>query len=635
VCGIAGIIDFRGQPVDPGIIEGMCGLLAHRGPDHQGTRIRGGVGLGHRRLAITDLVTGQQPLANEDGSVWVVFNGEVYNYLALRDQLREMGHSFTTETDTEVIPHLYEEYGDGFVEHLEGNWAIALWDEKSRRLILTRDRIGKKPLTWMARDGMVRFASEAKALFADPSVSREVDHGGMLDVIHYGFTTEDRTMFAGVAMVPPATLLVFEEGREVKRRRYWDFADIAPYRGSLSDARAEFTSIMSTVTGERCMGDVPYGLMLSGGIDSPLVGSFLVEHQPTLKTYTIARRDSEDETSAAATVARHLGSDHHVIDLEEANVARLAARIPWMFDQPFFNDAAIANFQFAQAISAELTVAITGDGGDHAFSGTLRHLGDEYANRIRRVPRPLVAAGAGIVESSARIVGDRRSLRQAHHVLRASAIPTPRRWIALHQQNLPARHRELLATPYWDVDGYDSYAAPLGHYRRCRSAEHLNRLLYADLRFQLPPNDLLKVDRTFMYNQIAGRAPLLDHRVIEFAASLPAAWKRKGRVMKWFLRDVAAHRLPREVVSLPKVGLAVPLRTWLRGPLGQKVGDVIRSESFARRGIFDPGGARTALDAHRAGRVDYGYSIWTMAMTELWYRSFADAFVVPDERIWE
>ena len=635
MCGIAGIVDFRGRPIDPAIIQAMCRLLAHRGPDHEGLFIRGGVGLGHRRLAITDLITGQQPLANEDGSVWVVFNGEIYNYRELRTRLTDMGHTFTTETDTEVIPHLYEEYGVDFVEHMEGNWAIAVWDDKSQRLILTRDRVGKKPLTWMADGGTIRFASEAKALFADPHVSREVDHIGMLDVIHYGFTTEDRTMFAGVSMVPPATLLVFERGHLVKSREYWDFADVAPYRGSLPDALTDFTSLMSTVTRERCMGDVPYGLMLSGGIDSPLVGSFLIEHQPALKTYTIARRDSEDETTAAASVARHLGSDHHVIELEDVSVARLAARIPWMFDQPFFNDASIANHQFAEAISRELTVAITGDGGDHAFSGTLRHLGDEYAHRIRRVPRPLVAAGAGIVGSSARIVGDRRSLRQAHHVLRASTIPTPRRWVALHQQNLPARHAELLATPYWGVEDYDSYGAPLAHYHRCRSNEHLNRLLYAELRFQLPPNDLLKVDRTFMYNQIAGRAPLLDRRVVEFAASLPSAWKRRGRVFKWFLREAAARRLPPEVVSLPKVGLAVPLRKWLRGPLGEKVANLVRSESFASRGIFDSGGAQFAVDAHRTGRADYAYAIWTMAMTEVWYRSFIDTLAEADERVWE
>jgi asparagine synthase (glutamine-hydrolysing) len=636
MCGICGIVDFRHKPaISRDTVLRMCGLVRHRGAD-EGSYFSARAGLGHRRLKLTDLVTGQQPLPNEDRSVWVVFNGEIYNYASLRTRLEALGHVFETQTDTEVIPHLYEEYGDDFVSHMEGNWAIALWDERRERLVLTRDRIGKRPLLWMCTGGIARFASEAKALFADLSVPREVDPHGMMDVIHNGHVTEGNTMFRGVSMVLPGTLLVIEHGEVTSEDTYWDFSDQQPYAGSLEDAREEFSEILSDVTRQRLIGDVPYGLLLSSGIDSTLVASFIVEHAPSLKTYTVARGGRDDEVEGAGLMARHIGSDHHVLDLADADIPFITGRIPWMFDQPFFNDATIANYLVAQSISGDLTVAITGDGGDSGFSGTTRHLGDAVASRVQRAaPGVAVRAGVGALRAAGRAVGNREVVRKAGLVMDAAQIDQDRRWLALNQQNLPIRHAELLATPFWRQNGYDPDAAVLAYYRRCTSPDHLNRVLYSELKYQLPCNDLFKVDRSFMYNTIAGRAPLLDRRVIEFAASLPADWKRRGRTCKWFLREVARTRIPPELIRQRKVGLSVPFRSWLRGSLGVKVERVISSERFARRGIYDQAGALAALDSHRRGRADFGYTIWTMAMTELWYRTFIDAFAEPDERIWD
>jgi asparagine synthase (glutamine-hydrolysing) len=637
MCGIAGIVDFRARPeINPRTLRRMCALLAHRGPDDEGILVCGRAGLAHRRLSITDLVTGGQPLANEDGSVWVVFNGEITNYRALRTDLERRGHRFASRTDTEVIPHLYEELGLDFVSRLEGNWAIGLWDSKHERLVLTRDRVGKKPLVWSEHGGIVRFASEAKALFADSALTRSVDPRGLLDVLTYGYVTEEHTMFEGVSMLRPATLAVFERGRKVTERRYWDVADAPPFAGTVEEALEDFTALFSQVTGERLLGDVPYGLLLSGGIDSSLVGSFIVEHEPDLRTYTIARRDRDDETAAAALAARSLGTRHTVVELAAADPAEVAARIPWMFDQPFFNDATIANMLVSSSVSREITVAITGDGGDHAFSGTLRHLGDELARTIARAPQPLVAAGLGITGVGERLVGPCRPLRRAGLLMKASQVDPRSRWLTLHQQQLPAGFRDLLATRAWDAAGdYDPHESPLAYYDRCASPAHLNRVLYAELTFQLPPNDLMKVDRTTMYNQIAARAPFLDRRVLEFAAALPAAWKRRGRFLKWFLRELASRRLPHQLSRLPKTGLAVPLREWLRGPLGLDVARLIESSSFRRRGLFNLEGARYALAEHRAGRADYAYALWTMAMTELWFRCMVDTFGEPDRRIWD
>jgi asparagine synthase (glutamine-hydrolysing) len=638
MCGICGLVDRRsGADHRRAELEAMSALIAHRGRDHEGIGTHAACGLGHRRLAITDLVTGQQPLSNEDGSIWVVFNGEIYNYKQLRAQLERHGHSFVTQTDTEVIPHLYEEYGDSFMTRMEGNWAIGLWDERRSRLLLSRDRLGKKPLLWAATGGVVRFASEAKALLASPGVPRAPSMAGILDVLTYGYVTETNTMFEGIQMVLPATTLLFESGRTTPTEiRYWDFASVPPYRGTLQDAKAEFGQIMSDVTRDRLIGDVPYGLMLSGGIDSTLVASFIVDQEPALKTYTVARGDAEDETNGAMSMARHIGSDHHEIPLAAIDPVAIGARMPWMFDQPFFNDASFANYAVAAAISGELTVAITGDGGDHAFSGTTRHLGEEIAARVARAPGPVLAAAAAGSSIGTRLAGARPRFRRAHQLMRVSQTRPERRWLSLHQQNLPISYPHLLGPTAREAQGrFDAEKAALGYYRACTSDDRLNRILYAELKFQLPPNDLLKVDRTCMYNAVAGRAPLLDRRVVEFAASLPATWKRTGRTLKWFLRQVATDRIPPALVSAPKVGLAVPLRAWLRADLGAKVAQVVSSPSFASRGLFDQALAIRVVDDHRHGRKDYGYVIWTMAMVELWYRSFIDQLAEPSPAIWE
>ena len=626
MCGVAGIVDLRPTPdVDEATVRQMCGLLAHRGPDHEGVVVSGCAGLGHRRLAITDLVTGQQPLANEDRSVWVVFNGEIYNWRRLRSWLEKRGHHFVTSTDTEVIPHLYEEFGDEFVNHMEGVWAIGLWDERRRRFLLSRDRVGEKHLVYRAVGGIIHFASEAKALFADPKLTRAVDPQGLLDVLTFGFVTEERTMFEGVSSVLPATVLVFEDGRPPTSRRYWDAADVPAFDGGFTDAVDELEHILSQVARERLMGDVPYGLLLSGGVDSPLVGSFLVEHDPNLASYTIRRGDANDETASAATIAAHLGSEHHVVDLNHADVTKVAARIPWLFDQPFFNDAAIANHLLAETVRDELTVVITGDGGDHAFSGISRHEADAIASRLVSVPDLLLATGEAVATACARASGMNDGLRRLALVMRGARIrDSRRRWLALHELHLPMQHPELVAAAPPHVNGYDPEAAPLAYYDQMSSAEHLDRMLYAELRFQLPANDLLKVDRTFMANQVAGRAPLLDRRVLEFATSLPSSFKRRGRTCKLPLRELARRRLPAQVSRSAKIGLAVPLRRWLRGPLGESVGRLFASKRFADRGVFDQRGALHALDRHRRSRADYGYALWTMAITELWFRCQID-----------
>ena len=488
----------------------MSALIAHRGPDHEGFRTHGACGLGHRRLAITDLVTGQQPLSNEDGTVWVVFNGEIYNYKQLRSRLERRGHSFVTQTDTEVIPHLYEEYGDSFVTHMEGNWAIGLWDERRSRLLLSRDRLGKKPLLWTAVGGVIRFASEVKALLSSPGVPREPSMAGMLDVLTYGYVTEANTMFEGIQ---DGAARDYSAYSSPVRRRLPRAVTGTSHRcpntpGRCEAAKDEFCQIMSDVTRDRLIGDVPYGLMLSGGIDSTLVASFIVEHESTLKTYTVARGDGDDETDAAMSMARRIGSNHHEIPLETIDPVAVAARIPWMFDQPFFNDATFANHAMAAAISGELTVAITGDGGDHAFSGTSRHLGEAIAAQVARTPRPMLAAlGAGS-SIGTRLAGPRPNFRRAHQLMRVSQTRPERRWLSLHQQNLPISHPYLLGPVAIEAEAmFDAERAALAYYGKCPSRDRLNRILYAELKFQLPPNDLLKVDRMGMYHSVAGRAP--------------------------------------------------------------------------------------------------------------------------------
>lgn len=634
MCGIAGIADFSGAPVERDAVERMCAQITVRGPDDAGVHLAPGIGLGHRRLAITDLVTGRQPLGNEDGTVWVVLNGEVYNYKELRAELEARGHRFATATDTEVVVHLYEELGPAFVRRLEGTWAIGLWDAERRRLVLSRDRLGKRPLVWHAAGGVVRFASEPKALLADTAVPRDVDPAALRDVIWHGHVVEDRTMWSAIRTVRPATTLVFEDGRLASAEEDWDFADVAPFAGSLEDGIAAFESVFAEATHERLMGDASHGLLLSGGIDSALVASFVADREPGVHAFTIARGDKDDESEAAAAVARHVGAEHHVVPIGAEDPAEIAARIPWIFDQPFYNDAAIANTLLARAMGGQVTVAITGDGGDNTFGGAWRHIGDSGARTLARAPGAVVAAGAAAGEAGQWLTSSRAARRVAKG-LRAAQVEDRRRWLSIRQHDLPIGHRALLGTPLWETNGADPDAPAPALYDRCTSSDHLNRLLYAELRFELPPNDLMKVDRTFMRSALMGRSPFLDRRVVELAASFPAEWKQRGRTFKQLLREVARRRLPADVAERPKTGLQVPFREWLRGPLGEKVGGLLRSDSFAARGAFDRAGALVALDRHRRGRGDYGYALWTMAMTELWFRSFVDTFGEPDERVWE
>ena len=324
--GIAGVVDFRpGARVERETVERMCSLIAHRGPGRGHPRRRA-PGSAHRRLAITDLVTGQQPLSNEDGTVWVTFNGEIYNFRRSAPALEARGHRFQTQTDTEVIPHLYEEHGIDFVHALEGNWAIGLWDERRRRLVLTRDRMGRRPLVWSLKDGVVRFASEAKAILADPAVSREIDQSALIDVIRFGTTVEARTMFRDVSAVKPSHRLVFEDGRLVSDDLYWDCNDVARVEGGFEEAIDGFTDVLAAATTARIGGDVPYGLLQSGGIDSSLLASFIAEQAPGLKTYTVATGGVDDETDAATAVARHVGAEHTVIPLANIDPRRSPRR---------------------------------------------------------------------------------------------------------------------------------------------------------------------------------------------------------------------------------------------------------------------------------------------------------------------
>ncbi len=434
--GICGVVDFRaGALVERASIERMCALIAHRGPE-QGVHVEGGVGLGARRLPITDLVTGQQPLSNEDGTVWVTFNGEIYNHEELRPPLEARGHRFQTKTDTEVIPHLYEEHGLDFVQHLDGNWALGLWDERRRRLVLTRDRMGRRHLMWSFKDGVARFASETKAILSDPAVSRDLDPRSIVDIVQYGIVIEDRTMFREISALRPSQMLVFEDGRLVSDGLYWDYYDVAPFEGTFEDGIDAFEDVFAAAVRSRLGGDVPYGVLQSGGIDSSLIASFVAGEGVPLRTYTISTGGIDDETDAATAVARHVGAEHTLIPLSKADPVEIAPKIPWMTDGPFMNDGLIANLLLARSIGSEVTVAITGDGGDHTFAGTWVHLGDAMA---QRVPRPLAPVGAWVTDAGHALTRNRtaRRLSKGFHGAR---IPQRSRWLAMRQHDMPGRH---------------------------------------------------------------------------------------------------------------------------------------------------------------------------------------------------
>lgn len=626
MCGIAGFVG--GAPAE--LLPAMLRVLEHRGPDDRRVHAEPGAGLGTARLAIIDLAGGQQPMANEDGSLWVAFNGEIYNHRALRPPLEAKGHRFRTRSDTEVILHLFEEAGEGCVESLRGMFAFAIWDARRRRLFLARDRLGKKPLYYWQRDGLFLFASEPKALLCHPGVARSVDWEAFHHYLAFGYTPSARSVFAGIAKLPPAHTATLDGG-VLTLRRYWRLPDaggLAPLGGSLAEVKARIRAELREAVRLRLESDVPLGVFLSGGIDSSAVVATMREvTSGRIATFSIGFGTAAadfDELPYARLVARRFATDHHE-EILEPKVADLLPALVEHLDEPFADSSAIPTFVVAQATARHVKVALSGIGGDETFGGYPRYLGVRLSEPYARLPRAL----RGLVGGAARrLVAESEASRNWGDWVR--------RFTAGADRGLPERYLGWtrffgegdlaeLATPAlrarWEADVETAARAA---FAGRRAGDPVDGACRIDLATYLPDDLLVMADRMSMAHSLELRAPFCDHRVVEASLAIPSAVKIPGFRLKGLLKAAFADTLPREVLAHRKQGFMVPLARWLRTDLRGLVEELLAPPRVRARGLFVPAVVERLVREHQQGSRSHADRLWTLMIAELWMQRHLD-----------
>lgn len=617
MCGIAGLADPTGvREADTHLVDAMLRTLAHRGPDDHVVHSERGAVLGTRRLSIIDIAGGRQPLTNEDGTVVAAQNGEIYNYVELRRELLRSGHTLRSDGDTETLVHLYEEHGAGMVEHLRGMFAIAIWDASRRRLLLARDRLGKKPLYWRLDGGRLSYGSELKALLADPSLDRTVDREALALFLAYQYVPSPMSILAGVHKLPPASVLVWEGG-EPRIERYWTLEYGPKSHRSLEEDRDACLDRLREAVRIRLRSDVPVGCFLSGGIDSSVVTALMAEMSPEpVRTFTIGFDvDTFDESRQAEAVARHF-STRHITEVVSLDALSLLPGFAHTYDEPFGDPSAIPTMRVAQLAAQELKVVMTGDGGDELFAGYRRYIADA---RYRFLPRHLIRVGAAV---TARAIGAvrpgsvvARRIRSAGGLL---GLPADERYDRLLRITSPILEHKLLSNGRKASADYLARQMP-GQV----PSDRIDQLLRIDTLTYLPEDLLVKMDRATMAASLEARSPLLDQDMVTFAARLPANRKLNAGRSKVLLRDVARRLLPATISDLPKHGFAVPTDAWFRSSVGAYFEQVALSPDAFLRDILDQDVVAGLYSEHRSRAVDHGHRLWALLALELWGRTWA------------
>ncbi len=618
----------------------MCDTIVHRGPDAHGCYVNGPVGLGSRRLSIIDVDGGRMPIANEDETVWVVYNGEIYNYPSLRERLERAGHHFATNTDTETIVHLYEEEGDDFVRHLNGMFALALWDQRKRRLVLARDHLGIKPLFYAVTDDRLVFGSEIKALLAD-GVDREIDPIALHDYLSLNYVPGPRTMFAGVRKLPAGHLLTVEaESGAVSVREYWDMppADERPVFKTGPELENELLQLLRDIVRDQMISDVPVGAFLSGGIDSSVVVALMseVSGRP-VQTFSVGFAEkSYSELPYAQLVAERFHTDHHELVMPPRAHDVVSAMANY-FDEPFADSSSAAVFAVSDLAARHVKVALSGDGGDELFGGYYTYQADKLAGVFRRLPRFLAA---GLIPKIVNLLptSDRKAsldFKLKRFVAGASLPPLEAHfaWKAFFSEAMKAdlyRSSNGNGNGNGHRNGNGDHHGPRasvdllqGHFDRYATDDLINRLLYVDTKVQLVDCMLTKVDRMSMAHSLEVRVPLLDLRLVEFMSRLPSSLKVRGLTLKYLLKRVARRLLPREIMRRPKAGFSIPVAVWIKGELRDMVSDYLSPHRIEAQGLFRAAAVDEMLQAHWSGRRDYSRNIWNLLMFSLWHERYA------------
>jgi asparagine synthase (glutamine-hydrolysing) len=619
MCGICGIVSSNGAP-DLEAVARMRARLAHRGPDDDGLFHRGPVALAARRLSIIDLAHGHQPIANEDGSVVVVQNGEIYNYRELKRELEGSGHRFATDCDTEVLVHLYEEHGEGFVERLRGMFAVALWDAREERLLLARDRFGIKPLYYRFVNGDLSFASELKAMLEQPGFSRAIDPQGMSAYLAFNSIPAPLTIFAEVRKLQPGFLLTWRDGA-IEQTRYARPRPVPADRVRKEPAdelAAELREVLRDSIRAHLVADVPVGVLLSGGVDSGGITALAAaESADPVRTFSIGFEESGyDELSRARLVAERFGTDHHELILRP-DAVDLLPKLVESFDEPFGDSSALPTYLVSELAAGEVKVALSGEGGDELFGGYYTYVADLLAPRVGRLATlasPLIGA---LPSSDARVGFDYKAKR----FVGAASNPDPLLRHLGWKEIFSTENRHALSGE--GDSGWDPIDLYRERYAETADAEPLARMQDVDLGIYLVDDLLVKTDRLSMAHSLELRVPFLDPRVAEFALALPTPLKVRGFAKKRLLRRALAPLLPREIVRGRKQGFSIPLAAWLRGPLEPFAREVLAAANLERQGCLDPAAVTPLLDRHCSGREDLSRQLWGLMAFTLWFDRYA------------
>ena len=627
MCGITGFVNANGNAADRSTLERMNRAITHRGPDEDGFYVKQNAALAISRLAIIDVAGGQQPVHNANKSKWLVFNGEIYNYQSIREDLERRGHKFYTRSDTEAVVHLYEEYGAGCLDHLRGMFAFAIWDEDERSLFLARDRVGKKPLLYSHQaNGDLVFGSEFQALLQHPSVSREVDNLAIDNYLAYLCVPAPQTAFKQIRKLEPGHWLTWRDG-EIETRRYWrpDFSK--KIKITEEEAIEETTRILRESTKLRMISEVPLGAFLSGGVDSSAVVALMAqESELPVKTFSIGFEEQDySELKYARRVAEHVGAEYHEFIVRPKALDVIPTLVEH-YGEPYADSSAIPTYYLSKETRKHVTVALNGDGGDESFAGYERYAAMRLAERYARVPHLLrkvfVEAPVSLLPSSEL---KRSRFRDAKRFLRGADLPRTERYFRwMSTFNRDAKH--ALYTPDFEasVAGQNSSSLLDEWFERANGSGIVDAAMMTDQMTYLPNDLLVKVDIASMANSLEARSPFLDHTLIEFAASLPEHIKMSGLGTKTLLKKVAARLVPREVIYRQKMGFGVPMGKWFREDMREFVREVLLSDRAMGRGVIRGEVTRRYVDEHLAAKFDHSFQLWTLLMLELWFQRFID-----------
>jgi asparagine synthase (glutamine-hydrolysing) len=629
MCGICGKLSINGK-VDRSLIEGMCETIAHRGPDDQGAYIGDLIGLGHRRLSILDLSqAGHQPMSNPDKTLWITYNGEIYNFQEIRDELQKYGYHFQSNSDTEVVLYAYQKWGADCLQRFNGIFAFAIWDEQNQRLFLVRDRLGVKPLYYHLDSQNIIFASEIKALLQDSGLSKELSHEGILNYFTFGHSVAPNTIFRDVFKLMPGHYFTCDVKKnhflDVNISRYWSPPVPHWSRDEGEGYYAEMVhSLLKESVNRQLISDVPLGVFLSGGLDSSIVTSLISEASHKVKTFSIGfpfKGTTYNELDDARLVAQHYGTEHHELVLDENDLTQALPALIYHFDEPFGDSAAFPTYLLSKFAREHITVSLSGEGGDEIFGGYRRYVVENF---ISRNPAISLLQNLGFNKTFSSLPDTSRIQKLMDSFIIKDDAERYASWVCLFNKEM---RKELFRnTSSYGTNGFD----PLNVYRdlfKKNGAERVNQLLYIDQQTWLPDTYLEKVDKASMAVGLEVRVPILDHKLVEFAATIPAKYKVRGVSTKYILKKAFAKELPEATLRKRKHGFAVPLDPWMGKKTGGFVQNVLFDNKARSRGLFSQEYVKKLVDMHSEGKGHYHRQLWLLIVFELWCQRFLDSKV--------